>query len=73
MAHKSTNEESAKRLIGLQKDLGNKLNNGSRSLDDLYWFINLPKETLRQLVEGNYELVKKTKPQKRRCYHSTSL
>lgn len=62
MAHKSTNEESATRLLGLQKDLGNKLINGSRSLDDLYWFNNLSKENLRQLVEGNYELVEPKNP-----------
>ncbi len=62
MGHKSTNEESATRLLGLQKDLGNKLINGSRSLDDLYWFNNLSKETLRQLVEGNYELVEPKNP-----------
>lgn len=62
MAHKSTNEESATRLLGLQKDLGNKLINGSRSLDDLYWFNNLPPNILRQLVEGNYELVEPKNP-----------
>lgn len=64
MAHKSTNEESATRLLGLQKDLGNKLINGTRSLDDLYWFNNLSKDTLRQLALGNYELVKKKNLQK---------
>ncbi|MFT5359642.1 MAG: hypothetical protein ACI88L_000102 [Candidatus Paceibacteria bacterium] len=62
MAHKSTSEESATKLLGLQKDLGNKLSNGSRSLDDLYWFNTLPKETLRQLVEGGYELVEPKNP-----------
>jgi len=62
MAHKSTNEESATRLLGLQKDLGNKLINGTRSLDDLYWFNNLSKETLRQLVESNCELVEPKNP-----------
>lgn len=62
MAHKSTKEESATRLLGLQKDLGKKLINGSRSLDDLYWFNNLSKETLRKLVEGNYKLVESKNP-----------
>lgn len=62
MAHKSTNEESATRLLGLQKDLGNKLVNGSRSLTDLHWFNNVSKDTLRQLVEGNYRISEPKNP-----------
>lgn len=61
MAHKSTNEDLSARLINLQKELGNKLINGSRSLDDLSWFNNLPKKILRQLVDDNYEFIKKSK------------
>lgn len=59
MGHNSTNENSAeKKLAGLTADLMLKIKNGSRTLEDLHFFNNLPKETLRQLAAGNYELVK---------------
>lgn len=56
MAHKSTNEESATRLLGLQKDHNTKLVKGNTSVDEYEWFLNLSQKVRRQLFEGNYEL-----------------
>ena len=65
MAHKSSKEESAYKLAGLTIDLFQKLRNDKTFLSQIEWFNNLSEREREQLVQGNYELVKKSILEKR--------
>jgi len=58
MARRRT-DDSARRLGGLIKDLMDRFRSGQITLDQLDWYVHLPKEVRDRLVEYVYQITKK--------------